>query len=564
MIKNIATYTTLLFSFLLLIACGEEEPAGPSTERQIDYFAFEAVDPVAEGEINHADGTIKVTVPFGADLSELTPTIQVSEGATVNPASGQPQDFSNFVIYTVTAASGAKKSYTVLVSEGPSNNAALTSFRFPGLFMSGTIDEESREITFEVPYGTDLSSLEAEIIPQEEDASVTPASGTAQDFSQPVEYTITAPDGETTAAYTVKVTELPQETGIRGVWLTNVDSNVLNSQENIQEAVDLMAELNINTVFVVTYNKAVTTYPSQVMKNLTGVEIAPQYAGRDPLREFIDAAHAKDIKVFAWFEYGFAAYNGSPGPILEAKPHWAAIDKEGNPVVKNGFHWLNSLLPEVQNFMTSLVLEVVANYPDLDGIQGDDRLPAMPTSGGYDDYTVAEYQAEHNGQLPPNDPKEGNWVQWRANRLTNYAGELYQQVKQLNPNSIVAMSPSPMNFGLVEYLQDYPAWVQKGYADIVSPQLYRRDKQGISVYRDLLRSQLTIVGEENKDIFYPGLLSYLSGYSPDPEFMVNMIRENRKRGVMGEVHFFYNALLAQPEVFRAIYPAPAIYPNLLD
>ena len=37
-----------------------------------------------------------------------------------------------------------------------------------------------------------------------------------------------------------------------------------------------------------------------------------QYQGRDPLREIIDEAHAHNIKVHAWFEYGFAA---SYGPV---------------------------------------------------------------------------------------------------------------------------------------------------------------------------------------------------------------------------------------------------------
>ena len=39
------------------------------------------------------------------------------------------------------------------------------------------------------------------------------------------------------------------------------------------------------------------------------------------------------------------------------------------------------------------ILEVVKNY-DIDGIQGDDRLPAMPAEGGYDAYTRNAYQKE--------------------------------------------------------------------------------------------------------------------------------------------------------------------------
>jgi uncharacterized lipoprotein YddW (UPF0748 family) len=296
------------------------------------------------------------------------------------------------------------------------------------------------------------------------------------------------------------------------------------------------------------------------MEDLTGKRIGTAYSGRDPLRELIDAAHAKDIKVFAWFEYGFAAFNGSPGPILTAKPEWGAIDSNGNQVVKNGFYWLNSLHPEVQDFMTNLVLEVVTNYPDIDGIQGDDRLPAMPSEAGYDDYTKELYAAQHNGAMPPTDTKDGFWIQWRADILSEYAKDLYNKVKAINPECLVAMSPSPMNFGLSEYLQDYPTWVNDGYCDIVSPQVYRRDSQGFGVYRSLLNDQYRRINASKRNTFYPGILSYLGRYVPSEDFMVAMIRENRSRGINGEVHFFYNTLLVRDKVLKALYAGPAIFP----
>lgn len=549
------------FLSLFLIGCADDEAPVLSSDREITYFAFEEFSPPAVGEINNADGIITVEIPFGADPSSLTPTIEVPESATVNPPSGEPQDFTDFVIYTVTAETGAKKNYTVLVSEGPSNNAKIAEFTFPDLFRTGTINHNAGTITFDVPFGTEVNSITTKIVTVEENATVSPASETAVDYSNPVNFTVTAPDQVTEKVYTVTVNVMEQETGVRGVWLTNVDSNVLDSKAGIEDAVQLVAELNVNTIFVVVYNKASTTYPSQVMQDLIGVTIDPRYEGRDPLRELIDAAHAKNIKVLAWFEYGFAAFNGRPGPILEAHPEWGAINNQGNQVVKNGFYWLNSLLPEVQNFMDDLVLEVVNNYPDIDGIQGDDRLPAMPSEGGYDTYTVEQYKLEHDGALPPSDPQDGKWLEWRASRLNTYGQNLYNKVKAANPNAIVAMSPSPMSFGYREYLQDYVSWVEGGYADIISPQLYRRDSQGISVYRGLLLDQLRRISPEHKDIFYPGILTFLGGYTPDPEFYVNMINENRKAGVTGEVHFFYNSLLAQPEVFRSIYPAPAIFPT---
>ena len=48
--------------------------------------------------------------------------------------------------------------------------------------------------------------------------------------------------------------------------------------------------------------------------------------------------------------------------------------------------WWNALHPGPQELLLKLISEVVEKY-DIDGIQGDDRLPAMPSEGGYDEFS---------------------------------------------------------------------------------------------------------------------------------------------------------------------------------
>ncbi|MCC5920144.1 MAG: family 10 glycosylhydrolase [Cyclobacteriaceae bacterium] len=551
-----------VFVFLILIgtSCQDDEQV-ESDERSILSFAFQELDPIATGIIDDEEATVRISVPEGTDKSELVPTIEISPEATLNPSSGEPQDFSSFVQYQVTSESGRTRTYTVIVREGESNEAKINSLALANKFVNAEVDNTDFIIRATLPFGSDFSQVRLEIELSREGAFSSPASGETVDLTSPLTIEVTAPDSASTQSYELIVEEGEEEIGVRGVWLTNVDSDVLLSQNQIQEAVALCKELNINSIFAVTYNRAMTTYPSEVMENLTGVSINPIYGGRDPLRELIDAAHAEGIKVFAWFEYGFAAFNGAAGPILTEKPEWAAIDRHGDIVVKNGFWWLNALLPEVQDFMTELVLEVVKNYPDIDGIQGDDRLPAMPSEGGYDEYTVNRYMEEHEGQEPPQDRTNPEWLQWRADILNVWGEDLYKQVKVENPNCLVAMSPSPLNFGFVEYLQDWPAWVQGGYCDLVSPQLYRRDNQGVGVYRSLLNEQINRMGSQHLDIFFPGILSFLGGYVPSEEFLAQMIQANRAAGANGEIHFFYNVLLDRRETFKVLYPAPMVFPD---
>jgi uncharacterized lipoprotein YddW (UPF0748 family) len=136
---------------------------------------------------------------------------------------------------------------------------------------------------------------------------------------------------------------------IRGAWVTTTASTALDSRDQIKQMVTNCKAAGINHLFIVVYNNARTIYPSAVMNSLIGKPILERFAGRDPLQECIEEARAAGLKVHAWFEYGFSSsYSASGGPIVAAKPHWAARDMAGNLVVKNGFDWLNGLHPEVQ------------------------------------------------------------------------------------------------------------------------------------------------------------------------------------------------------------------------
>ncbi|HUW07090.1 MAG TPA: Ig-like domain-containing protein, partial [Williamwhitmania sp.] len=73
-----------------------------STATEITGFTLASVD----GTIDAPNHTVSVVLPYGTDVTALVPTITLSAGATVDPASGVAQDFTNPVTYTVTAEDG--------------------------------------------------------------------------------------------------------------------------------------------------------------------------------------------------------------------------------------------------------------------------------------------------------------------------------------------------------------------------------------------------------------------------------------------------------------------------
>ena len=98
--------------------------------------------------------------------------------------------------------------FTFKVVQAPTPKSAeahILDFSIPEQTQPAEIDYEKMTITVNVPFGTDVTALTPEI-EISAGASVSPASGEAQDFSQPVKYTVTAEDSKTTREYTVTLT----------------------------------------------------------------------------------------------------------------------------------------------------------------------------------------------------------------------------------------------------------------------------------------------------------------------------------------------------------------------
>lgn len=188
-----------IVSLMQLIGCKKDEVL--SSDNQIIEFKFSNLNPSVTGTIDEINRTIKLEVPNGTAITALIPSITVSNKATVNPSSGVSNDFTNPVTYTVTAQNGNKQTYTVTVV---SPSKQIISFDFSTLspVITGTINENNHTISLKVPYNTDVTALKPTI--NINGKEISPASQTAQNFSTPVQYTVTASNGST-QVYTVNV-----------------------------------------------------------------------------------------------------------------------------------------------------------------------------------------------------------------------------------------------------------------------------------------------------------------------------------------------------------------------
>lgn len=335
----------------------------------------------------------------------------------------------------------------------------------------------------------------------------------------------------------------------KGVWLTNVASNAMSSQENIEEALEICKNAGFNTIYPVVWHDGYTLYPSELMSYHFDKSIHPDFINRDPLNEIIAMAKRLDLEVIPWFEFGFSCSldQEDGGHIIRQYPHWAAIDKTGKLVSKNGFQWMNPFDPQVQNFMTSLVLEVVTKY-DVDGIQGDDRFPACPSSSGYDDNTIAKYLKENSNLTRPKEDKEPNWLNWRVDRLNEFMRNLSKSIKEADPSITISMAPSIYPWSKNEYLQDWPTWINDDLIDEVCPQIYRKDKT--AYHNELAKIVREQVAEDKIIKVFPGILGRVGDYYADTSLIHDFVVENRTAGITGEVYFYYEAVLKNPDFFK--------------
>jgi uncharacterized lipoprotein YddW (UPF0748 family) len=354
----------------------------------------------------------------------------------------------------------------------------------------------------------------------------------------------------------------PEE--IRGVWLTNNDVAVLHDRQKLATTMDQLARLNFNTVYPVIWNSGYVTYPSQVAQT-QGIQpfVYRGQDGQDTLADVVSQARRHNMLVMPWFEFGFMAPQTSE--LAMNHPEWLTQQRDGQQTSvgpAGEVAWLNPFHPDVQQFITNLVVEAVSNY-DVDGIQFDDHM-SLPHTFGYDPYTVALYQKEMK-KAPPADPKDEAWTKWRADKITEFMVRLKQAVRARRPNATFSVSPNYAAYAYKFQLQDWATWVKQGIADELIVQVYRSD---MSSYNSKL--ELPEMVEAKAKI--PTAVGILTGLRRRPIPMgqiQSQVFSANERG-MGTVFFYLESLWDEgPENTRDrisglqyMFPAPALRSRL--
>lgn len=181
--KNWTKVSLILTMVFMITACENSFENGGfdvNSPSNVTSFKIKGVT----GEIDQKTGKINVTMPYGSDITAVTPEVVLQAGATSNLDVTTPINFTNPVNFRVINGN-LYKDYTVTVVV----LSPIKSFKINGV--AATVNDVSKTITMTLPEGTNLKTLQP-VIELTEGVSISPASGATIDFSNPVNFVITS------------------------------------------------------------------------------------------------------------------------------------------------------------------------------------------------------------------------------------------------------------------------------------------------------------------------------------------------------------------------------------
>ncbi|WP_229217634.1 glycoside hydrolase family 10 protein [Massilia forsythiae] len=391
----------------------------------------------------------------------------------------------------------------------------------------------------------------------------------------------------------------PAPREFRAVWVSTV-ANIdwpskpnLNAAQQQAEAVailDRAKALNLNAIVLQVRPAADAIYASTIepwSEYLTGVQGQAPQPWYDPLKFWITQAHARGLELHAWFNPYRARQTGARSTV--APNH---ITRTNPAVVKSygKFLWMDPGEEAAAKQTLDVVLDVVRRY-DVDGIHIDDYFYPYPidnpAAGGAE--TAALDGKAGKGELDfPDGPSWQRYVagggrldrpSWRRQNVNKLIEALYEGIHRekswvrfgISPFGIGRPDRRPRGInGFSQYdklYADAETWLQNGWLDYLSPQLYWPIRQPAQAYPVLLDYWVT-QNVQGRHI-WPGLFTSRIG-APSKEYapaeIIEQIEVTRTRpNARGHVHFSMVALMQNrkgisDQLRSALYLSPALVP----
>jgi len=220
-------------------------------------------------------------VPFTAAIDGASKVITITPTSSLTPG----QLYYLAIAPVQDAAGNATVDQSIITFTTAATLSTATEITgFTLASVDGTIDAPNHTVSVVLPYGTDVTAL-APTIALSQGATVSPLSGVAQDFTNPVTYTVTAEDGVTTMPWMVTVTFTAPEFTATYPKSANVGKNQFDVVVNLKSAakVYFLEQISGTAAPVSADIKAngtmidVTTAATDFSSTITGLDASTAY-----------------------------------------------------------------------------------------------------------------------------------------------------------------------------------------------------------------------------------------------------------------------------------------------
>lgn len=383
--------------------------------------------------------------------------------------------------------------------------------------------------------------------------------------------------------------DVPRE--FRGAWIATV-SNIdwpsrpglpaSKQKEELLAMFDKAVELNLNAIVLQIRPAADALYPSKLepwSPYLTGTMGKAPEPFYDPLAFAVEEAHRRGLQLHVWFNPYRVRPAGAKG---ETTPDHSSNSRREIVRQYGDYLWFDPGEPKAVEHFINVLTDVVKRY-DIDGVH-------------IDDYFYPYQVRDANGQIVPF-PDDESYARatrrgrkldrddWRRQNVNELVEQMYKAVKREKPWVQVGISPfgiwrpghPPGITGLDQYstlYADARLWLQKGWLDYMTPQLYWKiDSPGQS-YPKLLAWW----NEQNakKRHLWPGNFTSRVRRSGDvqetatvwsADEIIRQIEATRAQaGATGNIHYSMKALTQNydglaDKLKAGVYAEPALVPE---
>lgn len=357
-------------------------------------------------------------------------------------------------------------------------------------------------------------------------------------------------------------------------WPSRPGLPVEQQQAELRALLDRAVLLRLNAVILQVRPAADALYASDLepwSPYLTGTMGRAPEPYYDPLAFAVAEAHRRGLQLHAWFNPFRARHPSYSGPVPAthiSRQRPELVRRYGNQ------RWLDPGEPEARAHALAVMLDVVRRY-DVDGVHIDDYFypyPIQDSTGREIPFpdSASWARAQQEGVTRSRDD-------WRRRNVDLFVEALYAEVRRLRPDVLVGISPFGIwRPGHPEQIRGFDAyarlyadartWLQQGWLDYLSPQLYwpiDQHAQSFPALLDWWAGQNARQRHLWPGLFTSRVITPERLWQPE-EIAAQVDLVQRHAGAGGHIHFSMKALVQSAPLADllagTLYEGPALVP----